>query len=179
MKKGNSTLRSVLQDAVETAATQLGIPHIPTVTVQHATALSGWVFSGADTQSLGEGLMPFLVVPPNQVSLGAVAALQAAHTQNMDYNTVMTGSTLITSANAQKLRSAKGYIPSNFEEMIVQVQSYVCLLSAIFGVGHPNVSKHLEALHALITHQALLKQFVSAQFGPKLGAATIVYYFQL
>lgn len=179
MKKTDGTLRALLQDAVESAATTLHIPHCPTVTVQHATALNGWVFCGAGDQSLGEGLMPFSVVPPNQVSVGAVAAIQAAHNQNMDYNTVMTGSTSITSEDAQKLRSAKGYIPSNFEEMIVQLQSYACLLGAILGTGHPNVVEHLGAVNTLIVNQALLKQFVSAEHGVKLGAATIVYYFHL
>ena len=35
------------------------------------------------------------------------------------------------------------------------------------------------SVHALITHQALLKQFVLAKFGVKLGAATIVHHFHL
>ena len=123
MKKTNGTLRGLLQDAVETATSTLHILHCPTVTMQHATALGGWIFCGAGNQSLGEGLMPFSVVPPNQVSHGAVAAVQATHNRNMDCNTVMTGSTSITSTDAQKLRSSKGHIPSNFKEMMVQLQS--------------------------------------------------------
>jgi ribosome assembly protein YihI (activator of Der GTPase) len=178
-KKTDGTVRSVLQDAVEFTANALGIQHIPTVTVQHATALAGWVFFGAGNQSLGEGLMPFSVVPPNQVSATAIAAIQQAHHQNMDYNTVMTGSTSITSEDAQKLRSAKGYVPANFEEMIVQLTAYTCVLGAILGQAHPNVLEHQLAVEKLVVNQALLKQFVNAEFGSKLGAAKIVYYFQL
>lgn len=51
-KKTDGTVRSVLQDAVEFTANALGIQHIPTVTVQHATELAGWVFFGAGNQSL-------------------------------------------------------------------------------------------------------------------------------
>lgn len=178
-KKTDGTVRSVLQDAVESTANALGIQHIPTMTVQHATALAGWVFFGAGNQSLGEGLMPFSVVPPNQVSATAIAAIQQAHHQNMDYNTVMTGSTSITSEDAQKLRSAKGYVPANFEEMIVQLTAYTCVLGAILGQTHPNVTEHQLAVEKLVVNQALLKQFVNAEFGSKLGAAKIVYYFQL
>jgi len=178
-KKTDGTVRSLLQDAVESTADALGIQHIPTVSVQHATALTGWVFFGAGNQSLGEGLMPFSVVPPNQVSATAIAAIQQAHHQNMDYNTVMTGSTSITSEDAQKLRSSKGYIPANFEEMVVQLTAYTCVLGAILGNRHPNVLEHQLAIEKLIVNQALLKQFVNAEFGSKLGAAKIVYYFQL
>ena len=179
MKKTDGALQGLLQDAVKMATTTLHIPHCPTATVQHATALSGWIFCGASNKSLGEGLMPFSVVPPNQVSLWAVAAIQATHNQNMDCDTVMTGSISITSADAQKLCSSKGCIPSNFKEMVVQLQSCACLLATILGTENPNVVEHLQAVHTLVLHQALLKQFVLAKLGVKLGAATIVHHFQL
>ena len=67
-EKANGTTRSLIQEHVEAAAAALLIPHVPVVSVQHATALSGWIFFGASKQSLGEGLLPFLVIPPNQVS---------------------------------------------------------------------------------------------------------------
>ena len=178
-KKTDGTLRSVFQEAVETAAAILGNLHCPTVTVQHATALTGWVFFGAGDQALGEGLMPFSITPPNQVSAGAIAAIQATHEQNMDHHTVMTGSTSVTAADAQKMRSSKGYIPANFEEMLVQLSAYTCILGALLGTGHANVIAHRDAVQKLVVNQALLKQFVTAQLGPRLGAATLVYYFQL
>jgi hypothetical protein len=178
-KKADGTIRSILQDHVEQAAHQMGIRHIPTMTVQHATALNGWVFFGASDQSIGEGFMPFSIVPPNQVSASAVAATQEHHDQNVDYNTVMTGSTSITSGDAQKMRGGKGYIPATFEEMIVQLQAYVPVLAALLGTVHPNVHEHQSAVGELIMHQALLKQLVTSTYGPKMGAAVIVYYFQL
>ena len=178
-KQGDGTARSVLQDAVEAAAGHLGVPHVPVMTTQHSTSLNGWVFYGPSIQSLGEGLLPFSVIPPNQVSATAVAAIQAAHHQNMDYNTVMTGSTSITSGDASKLRTAKGYIPANFEEMIVQVTAYTAVLGALLGVNHPNVTEHKAAVDALVQEQALLKSFVTASHGSKLGAATVTYYFQV
>ena len=118
-KKTNGTAYNFLQNAVETTSNALGIQQVSKVTVQHATALTGWMFYGAGNQSLGEGLVPFSVVPTNQVSNTTITANQQAHHQNMDYNTVMTGTTSITSKDAQKLRSSKGYIKANFNEMVV------------------------------------------------------------
>lgn len=66
-KKADGTICSIVQDHVEQAADKMGICHIPMMTVQHATALNGWVFFGASDQSIGEGFMPFSIVPPNQV----------------------------------------------------------------------------------------------------------------
>jgi uncharacterized membrane protein YgcG len=178
-KKTDGTNRNVIQDAVDRASAELGIPHCPVVTVQHATAIAGFSFVGQGDQELGAGVLPFSIIPPNQVSATAVASLQQAHNQNMDYNTIMTGSTSITSADASKMRSAKGYIPSNFEEMLVQVAAYGCLLGALLGTNHPNVKEHQGAVNSLIRNQALIKQFVTAQHGAKLGSATVLYYFQL
>ena len=178
-KKADGTTRQLIQEQVEAVAHALRIQHVPVVTVQQATALSGWVFYGAGEQSLGEGLLPFSVIPPNQVSASAQLATQEAYEQNMDYNTVMTGSTSITSSDASKMRTAKGYLPANFEEMIVQLQAYTCLLGALLGVGHPNVSEHRLAVDLLMRNSAMLKQFVVQKLGTSLGAATLVYYFQI
>jgi hypothetical protein len=63
--------------------------------------------------------------------------------------------------------------------MIVQLQAYVPVLAALLGTVHPNVHEHQSAVGELIMHQALLKQLVTSTYGPKMGAAVIVYYFQL
>lgn len=77
------------------------------------------------------------------------------------------------------MRGGKGYIPATFEEMIVQLQAYEPVLAALLGTQHPNVLEHQNAVGELIMHQALLKQLVTSTYGSKLGAAVIVYYFQL
>ena len=92
---------------------------------------------------------------------------------------VMTGSTSITTKDTQRLRSSKGYIPANFEEMAVQLTVYTCALRALLGVAHPNVLEHQLAIKKLALNQTLLKQFANTEFGCKLEAAKIVYYFQL
>ena len=172
---------------LETTANTLGIQHVPTDSVQHATALNGWVFFGTGNQSLGQGLMPFSVAPPNEVSAAAVAAIHAAHHQNMDYNTVMAGSTSITSKYAQKLKLSKRYVPANFEERLVCHQCFdgqfvlvdVRILGALLGTEHPNIHNHKLAVKTLVANQTFLKKFVNAEFGSKLDAAKIVYCFQL
>ena len=61
----------------------------------------------------------------------------------------------------------------------MQLTSYTCVLGALLGTAHPNVLEHQLAIKKLVVNQALLKQFANAEFGSKLGAAKIVYYFQL
>lgn len=178
-KKADGPVRLLLQDAVNAAAEALRISMPPTVSVQHATALTSWVFHGATENALGEGLMPFTVVPPNQTSRAALAAIETTHGENMDLNTVTMGSTTITAADAQKMRTSKAYLPANFEEMLVQLRAYSCLLGAILGPKHPNVVEHQAAVDSLVMNQALLKQMVTAKYGGPLGASVIVHYFQL
>ena len=177
-KASDGTVRSLFQDAVETAAGNLKVRY-PTMTVQHATSLNDWSFCGGVEQDLGEGLLPFSITPPDQVSAAAVAQLQANHYQNRDYSALMTGSTSITAADAKAMRTSKGFIPVDWEEAEVQLESYTPVLGALLGETHPNVLEHLAAVTALRTYRAQLRQFVSAKVGPRLSAPTMVYYFHL
>ena len=176
-KKTQGTVRSLLQDAVETAAKQLRVRH-PTVTTQHASALTDWTFYGSEID-LGEGILPFTITPPDQVSLAAVAQIQLDHHQNRDFSAIMTGSTSISAADARAMRSSKGYIPVDWDEAEVQIEAYTPVLAAILGEQHPNVMEHVAATAALRRFKPLLKQFMSAKLGIGLSAATIVWYFHM
>ena len=176
-KKTEGTVRSLLQDAVETVAKRLRVRY-PTVTTQHASALTDWAFYGAETD-LGEGILPFTITPPDQISLAAVAQIQLDHHQNRDFSAIMTGSTSISAADARAMRSSKGYIPVDWDEAEVQIEAYTPVLAAILGERHPNVQEHIEATAALRRFKPLLKQFMSTKLGIGLGAATIVWYFHM
>ena len=78
----------------------------------------------------------------------------------MDYNSVMTGSTSITSKDAKQLRSSEGNIAEKFEEMVVQLTAYTSVLGALLGIAHSNDLEHQLVIKKLVVNQALLKQFV-------------------
>ena len=177
-RKDDGPIRNLLQDAVDAAAVTLRTRR-PNMTVQHATALKNWMFIGVTERELGEGLLPFSITPPDQVSASAIAQSQANHSQNMDYSTIMLGSTSISASDAKSMRTGKGYIPADWDEAEVQLECYTPVLAAILGLQHPNVLAHRAAFTALRNYKSLLKQFMSAQLGPRLSAATIVYYFHL
>jgi len=128
-KASDGAIRSLFQDTAKTAARNLNVRY-PTTTVQHATLLINWAFCGGVEQDLGEGLLPFSITHSDQVLAAAVAQLQANHYQNHDYLALMTGSTSITAADAKVMRTSKWFIPVDWEEAEVQLESYTPVLGA-------------------------------------------------
>lgn len=177
-KKGvDGNVRTMLQDAVETAGHALGMRY-PEVTVQHAQALAGWAFGGG-FETLGEGLLPFTVTPPNQVSKRATEQIAADHQRNTDYTTIMDGSIAISASDANALRCEKGYIPTDWDEAEAQIEAYTPLLAAILGLQHPNVIEHKRAYDEMRLHKGALKRSITNAKGAKVSASLMVLHFHV
>ena len=178
-KKGDGvTPRSLLQDQVDLAANELGVPP-PLVTVQHTTTVTNWLFSGSTEFNLGGGLLPFTVTPPGAVSINAMGRHEQDHEDTADYTLVMGTNSSMTAADARSLRGNNTYVPMDMEEAESMLESYTALLGATLGVNHPNVISHQRSLKEYRSVRPHLKKILSDRLGPRLASATIVYYYHV
>jgi len=155
---------------------QVQVDH-PTVTVQHATAVQTWNFSDSTDFSLATEVLPFTVTPLNAVSLEAVERLNEDCEHIVEYSTVMEGNAVLSAAsNAKAMWGTNCYIPVDMDEAKDMLGAYGDLLGAILGTKHPNVVEHFRSQHAYQEVIHLLKQHLNKKLGPRLAAATLVYY---
>ena len=177
-KKGSgSTVRSILQDATELAAQELRVTK-PLITVQHANTVQNFLFEGTTESNLGTGLLPFTVTPPGAVSLEASIRHDQDYEQTADYTTIMDSNTIMTATDARALRGGGTYVPCDVDEAEIILESYGALLGAVLGVKHAVITSHFAALEAYKHVRLHLKKRMTDVYGPKMAAATLLYYFQ-
>ena len=145
--KGNGTIRSLLQDAVEEVAQEYKVK-APHVSVSHSTTIQNWLFSSTSVYDITTGLLHFTVTPPGAISAEAMARDQHDHERSAYYETIMDGSTKISANDARRLRTEKDFIPLRMSEKKRTLKAYSCLIGAILGSQHPNVVEHFESIEA-------------------------------
>ena len=157
-KKGSgTTVRGLLQNAVEQAAHALGVPPFQ-VTVRHANDLQTWMFVGPTRENLSVGLSPFTVTPPTAVSAEALLQREADFAYVQDHTTMMETSTTLTAADARNLRSTNAYIPLDFDELEDGLESFLALLGAVLGTAHPVIPAYQLALRTYRRIQPALRR---------------------
>jgi len=169
----------VLQQALDIAAKTLGLDFLVALPT-HILDLDNWDFLGTSFDSIGTGLLPFCIVPPDAPSKQAKkvqAELQEWVRQCDMSDEAISGA--ISSANAKKLYNAKGYLPSDWSEADTQLELHTVLLGAILGVGHSLVAAHCKAFAHNKRIRTRLQAAINKKVGPKLGPALMVLHFQL
>ena len=178
LKKGSGTIRSLLQDAVETSADRFKV-QTPHVTVAHATTLTNWAFAGTSLFNVGTGLLPFTVTPPGAVSMESRVRFERDQERSADHDTIMEGSTSITASDARSFRTAGAFVPSSFDETEATLEGYGALLGAVLGNEHPNVVSHFESIDNYRTVRHTLRQAITDVVGRAKAPATLLYYYQV
>ena len=175
-KGGGTTLKRILQDAVDHAAADFNVDG-PRVTVRQANDLQTWTFVGPTHYSLASGLGPFTVTPPGAVSLEAVLRLEADFEHSLDHATIMEGNATLTASDAKLLRCGNAYIPVVYDEMELALEAFLAVLGAVLGHAHPLVKSYQRALRAYKRVRIRIKRVLDNHLGIHLGAATVMYYF--
>jgi hypothetical protein len=79
--------------------------------------------------------MLFSIIPPEVTSLAAYHSLANNHAQAEIYD--LSGeSTALTTADTQRLRNQKGYLPANWMEARTQLRCTLALLGTLCGDDH-------------------------------------------
>jgi hypothetical protein len=127
---------------------------------------------------VGTGVMPRSIIPPEATSLAASRALANNHAQAETYD--LSGeSTTLTTADTQRLRNQKGYLPANWMEARTQLRCTLALLGALCGDEHAvpaawcSMLRQYERVEARIIHE------MDTEVGTRLGPPLFVFHLQL
>jgi hypothetical protein len=105
------------------------------VSPSQVIALKTFDFAGLSMSEVGTGVMPIIIIPPEATSLAASRALANNHAQAETYD--LSGeSTALSTADTQRMRNQKGYLPDNWMEARTQLRCTLALLGALCGDDH-------------------------------------------
>jgi hypothetical protein len=135
-------------------------------------------FAGLSMSEMGTGVMPLSIIPPEVTSLAASCALANNHAQAETYD--LSGeSTALSTADTQRLRNKKGYLPANWMEAPTQLRCTLALLGALCGDEHAitaawrSMIRQYERVEARIIHE------MYTEVGARLGPHLFVFHLQL
>lgn len=171
--------RLVLQQAYDIASGALKLNRLP-ASPSHVLCLDQWDFVGVSMDSLGTGLLPFSIVPPDAPSRSARKALLEEADRARQYD--MSGEAVagaISAADAKRLYNTTGYIATEWAEADIQLELYGVLLGTVLGTTHVVTVSHIRAFRYYERIRTRLQTAVNRKVGSALGPALLVLHFQL
>ena len=177
-KKGESK-KMTLQQAFDMTREELKLGH-PPASPSHVIDLETHDFFGNAMESLGAGLLPCSIIPPDAPSKEAQKAIiedqEQSRQHDMSSESVQ-GALLAT--DAKKLYNAKGCLAREWPEAEIQLELCAVMLGTILGTQHATVQAYLEGLNRYKAMRIKLHASMDKEFGPRLAPALLVFYFQL
>lgn len=171
--------RMVLQQAYDIAATDLQLNRLP-ASPSHVLCLDQWDFVGISMDTLGTGLLPFSIVPPDAPSKLARQAMLDEADRARQYD--MSGEAVagsISATDAKRLFNAHGYVASQWAEADIQLELYGVILGAILGTQHAVTRGHLASYQGYTRIRTRLQAAMNHKYGTSLAPALLVFHFQL
>ena len=151
----------------------------PIITPDLAKKVTTLRFAGSNMDDLMEGINPFsMIVQDHSAPDGGRAYLDALATSH-DFDDLMGGSAAAGLTDIQALKSTtKVQIPTSYMAARSQLQAFVILLKAIFGMTQPEVAN----LHNFVVRYSNKESFYIGrlqQADPNLGPARLLRFVQL
>ena len=177
-KKKGEKLHALFQSYVDQTAREVGLqaPFVPTSTLK---AFQSFQFYGIDECALGDGILPMAFAPPGGSPTARKQQLEAATAADAYDTLISTSGNSLNLSDALALGKAKGYVPIEWTEAVLQVEGYLPVLATLLGVEHPLVRNYLNGLDRLKRIQLGLRHALVDECGTQLAQAILVYYFQL
>jgi hypothetical protein len=177
-RKGESE-RVLLQREVDQSAEAFGVLAFK-VSPSQVISLKTFDFGGLSMSEVGTGVLPLSIIPPEATSLSAARALANNHAQAETYDLSGEPSLgALSTADTQRLRNQKGYLPVNWMEARTQLRCMLALLGALCGNNHAVTLSWQSMLRDYERVEARLVHEIDAELGTKLGPATFVFHLQL
>ena len=179
-KKKKEDNLTIVQEAINRAATALNFTGAPAVTPTTLAYIKTFRFYGIDKYDVASGVLPLSFVPPRAASAQARARGTEVNQQTFGYlNMMSTENQHINSADAKELAKSKGYVPTRWLEATVQLEAYQAVLFALLGSNHEVFHAYQ---HGVRQYKRIALQFQDAldrQVGKALAPALLVYSFQI
>jgi hypothetical protein len=176
-KQKEESERVILQREVDQSADIFDVLPFK-VTPSQVIALKTFDLAGLSMSKVGTGVMPLSIIPPEATFLAASRALANNHAQAETYDLSGKSTTLCT-ADTQRLRNQKGYLPANWMEERTQLRCTLALLGALCGDDHAvpaawrSMLRQYERVEARIIHE------MDTEVGARLGPPLFVFHLQL
>jgi hypothetical protein len=129
---------------------------------------------------VGTGLLPLIIIPPEATSLSAALALANNHAQAETFD--LSGdpsSGVLSTADTQRLRNQKGYLPVDWMEARTHIRCTLTLLGALCGNEHPVPTVWSSMLRQYEWVEARIRNEIDSEVGARLGPALFVFHLQL
>ena len=171
--------RLLLKQCYDIVANRWNLNKLP-ATSSHVIDLENYEFIGNQPENLGGGLLLFSVVPPDAPTSKGRKAIAEESERSRLYD--MSGDAIsgaISSADAKKLYTAKGYIPTTWTEVDIQLESYQIVLGTILGTTHNLVRHYRSSLEMYDRIKVRLHAAMDKKYGQQLAPALLGLYFHL
>eukprot|EP00536_Pseudo-nitzschia_multiseries_P001333 jgi/Psemu1/3095/gm1.3095_g len=168
----------IFQSQVAARAAELGI-QAPLITTTALKRFQDGNFHGTDPFDGADGILPMAFTHPG----GSVATLKREHEAVATvaaYGTMIsTEGNSLTLKDSLELQKTKAYIPVDWTEATMQLESYLAVLATILGLNHDVVTSYQQGLRRLKIQQMPLRRAIADEVGEFLTPAIVVYYFQI
>jgi hypothetical protein len=129
---------------------------------------------------VGTEVLPLTIIPRDATSLCASRAIANNHAQSETYD--LSGdpsSRSLSTADTQRLRNQKGYLPWDWTEARSQLRANLALLGSLCGNDHATTLNWQTMLRRFEGVEARLQHEISTHHGPRLAPALFVFHLQL
>ena len=179
-KKKKEDNLTIVQEAVNRAATALNLTGAPVVTPATLAFVKTFRFYGIDKYDVASGVLPMSFVPPGAASAQARARGAEANQQTFGYlNMMSTENQHITSADAKELAKSKGYVATRWSEATVQLEAYQAVLCALLGSNHEVFRAYQMGVRQYKRIALQFQDALDRSVGEALAPALLVYSFQI
>jgi hypothetical protein len=150
------------------------------VSPSQVISLKTFDFAGLSMAEVGTGSPPISIVPPKATSNSAARALPLNHSQAEIYNLSGEPTTgTLSTADTQRLRNQKGYLPVSWMEARTQICRTLALMGGLCGSDHPIPVGWRRMLRQYYRVEARLMREMDTEVGPRLSPSLFIFNLQL
>jgi hypothetical protein len=165
--------RVLLQREVDQSAECLGVLPFK-VTPSQVIALKTFDFAGISMAEVGTGVPPLSIIPKDATSLSASLSASRAishnHSQSEMYDlSADPSSGALSTADTQRLRNQKGYLPWDWTEARSQLRANLALLGSLCGNDHATTLNWQTMLRRFEGMEARPQHKMNTHQGPRLA----------
>jgi hypothetical protein len=127
-------------------------------------------FCGPSYSEIGTGILPFSITPSDATSDRGRAAIMEDRVRAETYD--LSGEAVngaITTANAARMRSLKGYVPVYWMEARMQLQGVAVMMEALLGTTHPILALYTVFLRKYNAMEPRVRREFELVYGARLA----------
>ncbi len=170
---------SVLQSKVNALAAKQN-PTVIAPLIQQATAncFKTLCFHGNDAYDLSSGMLPASIVPSKVYSSLGTQLIKEVEAINANVSMWNAAGSTVTTDDLKLIHKVKHFVPTKFEEALLQIQGFLMLLGVAMGETHPLYLGAFLAYDRIVEDRMDFERMITAEHGTVRGPSMLVYFFQ-